>query len=83
MSTMHIQDIVYRTADFDGPLDIPGAKIECPECKEFHDASAWSAYDVDCESCGSHPILNCPNHHYFDPYGGSVTEFNVVKEGSE
>lgn len=76
---MNIHDIVYKTADIEGPLDIPGVKIECPECQEFFDASAWSAYEGFCESCGGHPVLNCPNHHYFDPFGGTVDEFNTME----
>lgn len=75
---MRIQDIVCNTVDCDdGPLDMPGVEIECPECKEFFDASEWAAYEVPCECCGGHFVLNCPNSHYFDPYHGDVTEFNT------
>lgn len=75
---MNIRDIAYATVGLDGgPLDMPGVKIECPECKEFHDASEWSSYEVYCESCGGHPLINCPKGHYFDPYGGSVDEFKT------
>jgi hypothetical protein len=74
---MHIQDIVYQTLGFEGPLDIPDTEIECPECKLFFEASKWSAFDTDCESCGSHPVLKCPHDHYFDPYGGAVMEFTT------
>lgn len=74
---MNIQDIVCETTGIDGgPIELPGVKIECPECKEFHDASKWTAYDI----CGGHPILRCPNGHYFDPYNGDVVEFNTVQE---
>ena len=78
---MHIKDIVYETTGLDGgPIELPGVKIECPECNEFHEASKWCAYDTYCESCGGHPILSCPNGHYVDPYNGDVEKFNTAPE---
>lgn len=76
---MHIVDIVQNTVNCDeGPLDLPNTEIECPECKEFFDASRWAAFEVPCDCCGGHFVLNCPNHHYFDPYRvPNVKEFST------
>jgi Zn finger protein HypA/HybF involved in hydrogenase expression len=77
---MNILDIVYETVDINGgPLNFPDLEIECPECKTFYSASEWNAYDTDCDSCGSHPILKCPQDHFFDPFADDVKEFNTQK----
>lgn len=71
METIEVRDIVYKTLDFEGPLDIPGKEVRCPECDVFYPASEWTAYDVDCDCCGSHPLLGCPiSMHHFDPFRG-------------
>lgn len=74
---MKVRHLVVETAGFEGPLDMEGKEIECPECAAYHPASSWSAWDVNCESCGSHPILMCPNHHTFDPYNGQDEDLIV------
>lgn len=58
--------------DEDDARDSSTVEIECPECLVFYPGHMWTAYQTDCESCGSHPVLKCPNkdtYHYFDPYG--------------
>nr|DAF94104.1 MAG TPA: DNA-directed RNA polymerase [Myoviridae sp. ctu2j3]DAF94307.1 MAG TPA: DNA-directed RNA polymerase [Myoviridae sp. ctu2j3] len=86
MNTIRVDDAAYQTIDWEGPLDFPGQEIECPECREWHAADRWAAYDTYCESCGGHPILSCPKNHYFDPYGGdggTTLNMRYIHETSE
>lgn len=76
---MDIHTLINTAPDIEGALDVPGVEIECPECKAFSPASEWSTWEVPCESCGGHFTLSCPEHHFFDPYGGDHTEFNTRK----
>lgn len=76
---MKIQDIVYETAFPDDTIDLPGLEIECPECNVFIVASKWKVVDTDCESCGSHPVLMCPQWHFFDPHYDEIKEFKTRK----
>jgi hypothetical protein len=81
MTTMNVRDLIYETKEYEGPLNLPGKSIECPECKIFYEASKWSAWDCPCDSCGSHPILLCPERHTFDPYGGDDLDLQVKDDG--
>ena len=52
--------------EFDKPLK-SGCKIQCPSCKKWSSYNLWNKGEVECELCGSHLAIICPNCDvYFD-----------------
>ncbi len=74
---MNIHTLIRSAPDVEGPLEVPGVEVECPECEDFWPADEWRVWEVPCDSCGCHFTLTCPDGHFFDPYHGDVTEFNT------
>lgn len=77
---MLVVKLVYEIPDEwdEGETTTSTLDIECPDCKEFYPQHLWKAIDVDCESCGGHPVMLCPKkEHSFDPYGGGIKELET------
>ena len=51
-------DVTY-TWQFDKPIT-DGSIIECPECNKSTPLSDWVESAVDCDICGDHASIVCP-----------------------
>ena len=36
-------------------------ELQCPACHNWYPENEWEKTEVDCEDCGSHEALRCPN----------------------
>lgn len=72
---------------FTEPID-DSSEIKCSECNEFSPLSEWKLGEVECEDCGDHPAMICPQPGctaYYDHvyYGDSPMEVRDPKPKEE
>lgn len=55
---MNIRDLALWCSDGDNLTE--NSSIECNECLSWVKAYNWREIYVECETCGDHPYLLCP-----------------------
>jgi hypothetical protein len=49
--------------------------IKCPECNKFNNHKLWTEGEAECDDCGSHAAIICPEcDEYFDHINGPTFE---------
>lgn len=57
-----VQDIINHGifSMFNGDTLIDSSEVRCDGCRKFIPLSKWILFDSDCDVCGSHPAIACP-----------------------
>jgi hypothetical protein len=56
-----------KTEDIEGweiqPKPSNDSEIQCPSCLLWLHISNWKLYETECDSCGGHDVMHCPECH--------------------
>lgn len=60
----------YPTLDFAPHAPTENNEIHCPECGGWYHLSQWKQGRVECEICGDHDTMICPNEDCSGDFNG-------------
>lgn len=68
-----------RAWGFTAPLE-DNSEVQCPDCDKWSALSTWERGYVDCETCGDHASMDCPecgaahDHVWAKPFSTRLPE---------